>query len=416
MVGQLATIKQHSIAKHQVLRTYLLEYFRTLVTPAQDVLRLTLVDGFAGGGCYAHESTGAVVLGSPFVFLESVTEAEALINLQRDKPLRIEANTFFVEKEAPTCRVLEATLRAEGYGERLGSDIHVLQGAFNSHAPAIVKAIHARNPRSGRSIFFLDQYGYNAVPAPLIGSIFRELPAAEVILTFNVDSFITYANDATAANLSEQLGIPDIFRGRSIQDIKANEKDFRLFIQSCLYQRLVESCGAAFYTVFFIRTTGHGDYWLVHLSQHPRARDVMTRVHWMKNNNFIHYGGAGIHMFRALGYSPARDEAFTGQSSLGFCFDEPAAATSVSTLMEQLPRLILARPEGLSFGELFAATCNTSPADSDKYKQALATLAQHKEIQIVSAKGSHRHSASTIVDGDRLVAHRQRSLVFGRND
>lgn len=167
--------------------------------------------------------------------------------------------------------------------------------------------------------------------------------------------------------------------------------------------------------IYFIRTTGHGDYWLVHLSQHPRARDVMTRVHWMKNNNFIHYGGAGIHMFRALGYSADRDESFTRQSSLGFCFDESAVAASVSTLMEQLPRLIHARPEGLSFGELFAATCNTSPADSAKYKAALAALAQHKEIQIVSTKGGRRHSASTIVDGDRLVTSAQRSFGFGQN-
>ena len=38
-----------------MLRAYLLEYFQTLVTPQQEELRLTLVDGFAGGGVYqAH--------------------------------------------------------------------------------------------------------------------------------------------------------------------------------------------------------------------------------------------------------------------------------------------------------------------------------------------------------------------------
>jgi hypothetical protein len=102
-----------------------------------------------------------------------------------------------------------------------------------------------------------------------------------------------------------------------------------MYIQSCLYQGLVEKCGAGYFTVFFIRTEGHGDYWLVHLSQHPRARDVMTRVHWAKNNNFIRYGGAGIEMFRALGYSANRDESFTKQSRLGFCFDDSAASASV---------------------------------------------------------------------------------------
>jgi hypothetical protein len=66
--------------------------------------------------------------------------------------------------------------------------------------------------------------------------------------------------------------MPDVLRGRSIEDIKSNERDFRLYIQSCLYRELVESCGAAYFTVFFIRTEGYGDYWLVHLSQHPTAR------------------------------------------------------------------------------------------------------------------------------------------------
>lgn len=100
----------------------------------------------------------------------------------------------------------------------------------------------------------------------------------------------------------------------------------------------------------------------------------MTRVHWANNNNFIHYGGAGIDMFQALGYSPKLDDSITGQGNLGFCFDDSASKASISALMEQLPRIIRANEEGISFGEVFAATCNTSPADSAKYKAALALL------------------------------------------
>jgi len=140
----------------------------------------------------------------------------------------------------------------------------------------------------------------------------------------------------------------------------------------------------------------------------------MTRVHWAKNN-FIHYGGAGINMFQGLGYEAALDEGFTKQQTLGFCFDDSAAATSVKRLTEQLPTLIHARPDGMLFGDLFAETCNTSPADSGKYKQALAQLAQHKEIQIVSPTGGYHHSATTITDMDRLVVPRQRTLILGPN-
>lgn len=414
--GPLPTIKPHSIAKHNVIHAYLVDYIQTLViSPHQEELRLTLVDGFAGGGLYKHEITRAMIFGSPFMFLNAVKEAEALINQKRQNPLRMNVDYFFVDAEPDTCSFLIKTLRDQGYSGRIGADIKVLNGRFELEATRIREFIRTKNPRNGRSIFLLDQYGYKDVPTPLIRLILAELPAAEVVLTFNVDSFINFASDSqVTTNLLQQIGIPDVLRGRSIEDIKKNEKDFRLYIQSCLYRELVEACGARFYTPFFIRTEGHGDYWLVHLSQHPRARDVMARVHWSNNNNFIHYGGAGIDMFQALGYSAERDDSLTGQSNLGFCFDDPAANASVTTLMEQLPDIIYANQEGISFGEIFAMTCNTSPADSAKYKEALSQLVQQKDIEVVSPDGKRRLKASTITDKDQLVPSRQTSFRFQR--
>ncbi len=412
--GPHAAIKQHSVAKHEVLRAYLVKYIQTLASaPHQEELRLTLVDGFAGGGVYQHESTKAQVLGSPFIFINAVKEAEALINLARQKPLRMNVNYFFVEKEKEPFELLRKTLHEQGYEKRIGVDIALLNNCFELEAEGIRKFIRTKNPRSGRSIFFLDQYGYKDVPAPLIRLILSELPSAEIILTFNVDSFINYATDSsTTSSLLQQIGIPDVLRGRTIDDIKKNEKDFRLYIQSCLYRGLVEACGARYYTPFFIRTEGHGDYWLVHLSQHPRARDVMTWVHWEKNNNFIHYGGSGIDMFQVLGYSANRDGSYTGQQELGFCFDDLAANSSITALMEQLPRIIYANQDGILFGETFATTCNTSPADSSKYKEAVARLVQEKEIEIVTPDGGRRFKANRITDKDQLRPPRQKTFVF----
>jgi len=138
----------------------------------------------------------------------------------------------------------------------------------------------------------------------------------------------------------------------------------------------------------------------------------MTRVHWANNNNFIHYGGTGIDMFQALGYSAALDDSITGQTKLGFCFDDPAEAASIETLMEQIPHIIYANQEGILFGELFAATCNTSPADSAKYKEALARLIQQKDIEIISPDGNRRLKASTITDKDQLIPSQQTAFQF----
>ena len=61
--GKPAVIQQHSVAKHDVLRAYLIDYIQTLVvSPQQDQLRLTVVDGFAGGGIYVGLAVFAVIM------------------------------------------------------------------------------------------------------------------------------------------------------------------------------------------------------------------------------------------------------------------------------------------------------------------------------------------------------------------
>lgn len=411
--GTPPTIKQHSVAKLDVLRAYLAMYFQTLVQPSHDVLNVTFVDGFAGGGIYEHEHRKSEILGSPFIFLQAAREAEAAINRERRKPFRIDADYFLVDNNQNAIATLHTNLRNRGFGERIGLDVHLVHSSFEKAIDSIRASILRKTPRRGRAIFFLDQYGYKDVPTRLIRSILQSLPAAEIILTFNIDAFINFASDkCLTMKLLGDIGVPDLLRGRRIDEIKQSERDFRLFIQSCFYEDLVKMCGARFYTIFFIRTSGHGDYWLVHLSQHPRARDVMTRVHWQKNTHFIHYGGSGIDMFDVLGYSPEGDSSVSGQHELGFCFDNPAAKASIKTLMEQLPHLIYARPEGISFDALFAETCNSTPADSDKYRISLANLVQHKEIEIIGLDGKRRKASTTIRAGDQLLPLKQSFFQF----
>lgn len=408
-------IQQHSIAKHEVLRAYLARYFATLVSsPHQDLLRLTLVDGFAGGGLYTHSDTRQPVLGSPFICLDAAREAEALINLERRKPVKLDVSYFFIEKDKHAYRHLDKVLRERLFGDRIGVDIHLRHSPFQDQAQDIINFIKERSPRNGRSIFILDQYGYSDVPRSLIHNIFAKLPRAEVILTFAVDSFLNYASDGTlTAQLLDDIGIPEVLRGRSIDEIKNSESDWRLFIQSSLYHGLVTGCGARYFTPFFIRNKrGHGDYWLLHLSQHARARDVMTEVHWANQNYFIHYGGAGLNMFQMVGYDPDHDATFKGQHGLGFEFDDVARERSLQALKEQIPTGIYANDEGLTFGELFAATCNGSPASAEIYKEAVQKLIQEKIIQVVSEDGAVRRSAQRIRSSDRLITPDQRSLFF----
>lgn len=410
--GPPPTIEAHSIAKLEVLREYLLAYFQTLVVPQQDHLRLTLVDGFSGGGIYKHADSGTEVLGSPLVMLEAAREAEAKINIGRQKSFKIDARYYFIDEDKSAVDLLTHVLKQRGHSTRIGNDIQIVHSPFASAAAKLRAIAKENNPTSGRAIFFLDQYGYTDVPFLEIREIFNQLPKAEVILTFAVDALLTFVTDSpSSARTLQAIGIPEVLRGRTVEDIKNNEKDFRLYVQSQLYPDLVSACGAKFYTVFFIRTSGYGDYWLVHLSQHPRARDVMTNVHWSKNNHFIHYGGAGIDMFSAIGYSPENDSTVTGQGGL-FLFDNPASQRSIDTLATQLPRLIRAHPELQTFGDVYSRNCNSTPADSQKFKEAMAKLIELGELEVTGKNGQKRRSAAAITQHDRISLPAQGRLFM----
>ncbi|MGZ8916132.1 MAG: three-Cys-motif partner protein TcmP [Methylobacter sp.] len=406
-----AYIEQHSLAKHEILKAYLINYIQTLTSsPYQEELKLTLVDGFSGGGVYRHKATKELVYGSPIIMLDAIKEADFLINKDRRKKIELKVDYFFVDNNKSACDCLKFSLKENDYDRLIDKSIFIRQAAFNTQAGSIIEFV-GKKSRAKRAIFLLDQYGYSDVEIPLIRKIFSTLPGAEVILNFNVAAFLTYASDELAQKLLNKVGIPDTLRGRSIEDIKQSEKDWRLFIQSCLYQELVQNCGARYYTPFFIRSSnGHGDYWLLHLSQHPRARDVMTQIHWKKNNYFIHYGNPGLDMFSMVGYIPERDSAYTGQEELGFCFDDPAQEASIDALLHEIPHLVYARNEGISFGELFSMTCNNSPASAEIYRKAIAQLIELKELVVISQDGAQRKSPNTIHDKDQIIAHQQRSI------
>ena len=161
---------------------------------------------------------------------------------------------------------------------------------------------------------------------------------------------------------------------------------------------------------FFIRSTqGHGDFWLLHLSMHQKARDVMTEVHWKHSNTFIHYGGEGLDMFK-IGYITSADERFTQQNKLGFTFDDDAKNRTLAKLHEDIPRLIYADESGQIFETLHATTCNESPATSAIYKDVLSSLAKDGQIEIISPDGKRKTSASQIKGEDRILPPKQRRL------
>jgi three-Cys-motif partner protein len=382
---ELPIIRPHSAAKHRVIRQYLTKYVEVLTANINiRDFSLTLVDGFAGGGLFYDPAAKAEHFGSPLIMLEAMKEAAAVAQLKRSNEFLLNVDYFFVEAAKDTYTCLRSNLHNSEFRSLLDTKIQVVNDTFLSQVGRIVDHIVSR-AKGQRAIFVLDQLGYTDVPFSAIRTILSKVKNAEIILTFATDSLIDYLcqSDAMQRTL-ETLGLP-----LSKDEIKAAKEaeDWRRAIQFLLHERIYLNSGAKFYTPFFIRSKdAHRDYWLIHLSNHSRARDVMVSLHWLENTNFAHFGRPGLIM---LGYDQEHDIKLTGQQLLlpEFRFDAQARAACLESLIVQLPERLSAHKDGVMFGDLFASLTNETPATSEIIRMVLREMLRDKMIEVRDQEG-----------------------------
>lgn len=406
----LPYIRAHSLAKQRLLRGYLERYVSVLTArPKQDQFRLTLIDGFAGGGLYRDKNSDEIVSGSPLIMLEAMELAHLAAQAIRDKPFHLDAHFIFVEKNPSAFDHLKSVLENSRFSPMLSDRVKLLKGEFSTHADGISNLV---KQRAGRSIFVLDQFGYKDVPLPIIRQILTTLPKAEVILTFAADSLIDYlSHDEATQRRLERSGIS--LPAQDIQTAKSSQ-DWRRTIQFGLHRDIPQQTEAKFYTPFFIRSTeSHRDLWLIHLSGHYRARDVMMGLHWQESTAFAHYGRSGLRM---LGYDPSLDSEWSGQQMLpGFFFDETARASSQAELQEQLPEVIHPFANGITFNELFAQVTNDCPVTAQIMMEVTGDLVREGLIKVRSSKGSSRRFG-VLRGSDIVIPSRQKRLFLPRHN
>ncbi len=197
----------HSRAKHEVLSSYLERYVEVLTARVhQDCLRLTLVDGFSGGGLFLDKATQTECFGSPLLMLDAMTRAATKAQAIRKKSFSLDARFIFLDENASSLEFLGNAIDDHYFGN-WRDQIAIVRGTFEQRLPDLLKDIEQRGKRH-RCIFVLDQYGYSDVPMHLLREIFNRLSNAEVILTFMADWLIDYLSDtAISRNLIEKVGI-----------------------------------------------------------------------------------------------------------------------------------------------------------------------------------------------------------------
>ena len=376
-------IQPHSKAKLVVLRSYLREYLNRLnVLPVRDQFKLDLVDGFAGGGTFLDGN--ALISGTPLIMLEELAEARERLNAKRTKPLHFDCKCYFVDVNKDHTAHLTKVLAEHGYDHQ-AEDIVVRTGRFADEADGIVADIRRRQPRAGRAIFLLDQTGFSQVELALVGRILRQLPNAEVILTFAADVLIN--------TLSTE---PDRLKAVAPLDLSATQLRAlledrsgiggRALVQRTLRSHIRSVTGATYDTPFFIRPLeSRRALWLLHLSRHATARDVMMQCHWHINNTFEHYGPGDFGM---LGW----DALHEPKSLPLFNFSEIDAEHMVRGLLDSMAQEIhgLAQDGAVSVESIRHGLANRTAARFSDLDQVVLRLFQEKEFAILTPDGKGR--------------------------
>jgi three-Cys-motif partner protein len=411
------SIDPHSLVKHQIVKRYLERYIQVLMSNyVIDKLTLSIVDGFAGGGEYLAEDGSHYHEGSPLIAVNTVGEQQALLNVGRIKQRRVDAKFYFVEKLKSSFDYLQQLLGARLPAGRVGNDVQLFRSAFQDVVQPIITDVRKR-AGGERAIFLLDQYAYDQVPGPLLRNIFSQVKGAEVILTFNVDSLISFLSDTELSRKKlAEMGLDRYIDWEGMDRLKASSPaQWRSVIQRSLARGLVESSGAKHYTIFYITPMGNTawTYWLVHLSNSFKARDVMMELHWQHANHFSHYLEPDLF---TLGYRTNDDAEATGQDAFNLGeahhFDVLASQRCRSGLSEKLiPKVY--DGDAQPFAHLLETVGSCTPATADMIRQALDPGIRSGDIVARSADGALRTKGSSLKATDMLSASPQRPLIFG---
>ena len=400
------SIEAHSKAKLDVLRRYLRAYFDRLnVNPQREEFKLDLVDGFAGGGTFLDGDE--MVSGTPLIMLEESEAARDRLNRGRTKPLHFDCKCYFVDVETAHTDHLRKVLVERGY-EVDDSRIVVRNGSFEEEVEDVLKEIRQRQPRAGRAIFLLDQTGFSQVELALVARIFRELPAAEVILTFAADALVNHLAEtpqlikATAPLQLTESQIHDLIRYREGDGGRA-------LVQRTLRAHARTVTGAVYDTPFFIRPgQSRRALWFLHLSRHPTARDVMIQRHWQLRNTFEHYGPGDFGM---LGWDALKDS----ETLPLFHFGELEDRRLREQLLNSMPRELfsLASEDPVTVDAMRHAFANETAAPFSLLDEVVLQLAREREINVLTPEGKIRSRALTRLQSTDRIAFPETLLLPG---
>mgnify|MGYP001809898712 CR=1 FL=1 len=402
-------LDRHSQIRHRIIDTYLRAYILAARAPVRIPRRqLTLVEGHAGGGAHLA-ADGGEVDGSPLLVLRAVRAARLQLNQGRQVPREVTVDYHFVADRRETAAYLEQHLRARaGEAAIEPQDLaraRVSSGRFQSALPRIIAAIAQR--RAGeRAIFLLDQSNCS-LPIREVATILGSLAGAEVLLTFDVGALVTFIAAHTSDRAAiERLGLAGYIPWGALHALKTM-RHWRRALQRHLAHGIRQETGARFATLYFMRSDRHADWdgWLIHLTNHYKAHEIMKDLHWAAPGCFGHELEPGVFV---QGYDP-KDDA-TDDDRDTFDFGETARRACIDGIHEDLGQRIFALEQPTRLRDLIASCATRSPGSTEHFLAALNHLHQSRDVIISGPDGrvrdpsrSRRYHLDSLVERGPII-------------
>lgn len=397
-----AVLDDHTKKKHEILKEYFRQYLITRCqTPQQEKFRVSVVDGFSGGGLYRCGS-----FGSPLIFLDTLDKTTKEINIKRLasalKPIQVECLLIFNDQDGSVIHQLKSNASPviaaiKEQNTSLNIQVEFYNECFEVVYPKIKQRLTVA--KCNNVFFNLDQCGYSHVTAPIITDIMSSWKSSEVILTFMIKTLLTFLSPRSGNNkVPLDPGIKaKIDLLQSSNEGHLSKKEWLAAAEQIAYTHLKNH--ATYVSPFSINNPSGWRYWLMHFASNYRARQVYNNVLHESGKAQAHYGRSGLHM---LSYDP-REE---GQLYL---FDQDSRAEAKSCLYDDIPRFIAASGNVLTVQEFYASAYSETPAHSDDIHEMIM---ENPDLEVITGSGGTRRKAHSIKPTDILKLKNQRSFFF----
>lgn len=338
-------LKEVSKAKLQILEKYFPSWARILGSRHPT---LVYVDCFAGAGKYLGGEEG-----SPLVVLSKAQEM-----VRRSKhPLNIV--TIFVEKDATAVQELQANI------SKTLPDLpkEVRYYVFNEDAHDFVEKLLEVIPNGVPAFFFVDPYGH-PLTIPVMNKIL-ERQRTEILLTLMWCAINRHLNNPKTVKAITRMFGHDEWRNQTFIQAERYERETQFLDYFLLH--LNAEYKLRFRILFSPEDSVPGGehrtkYYLVHLSNHPKAVLLMKEVMWRLGDEMGTFEFSARPQLRLFSQTPQVDE-----------------------LIKYLKQEYRGSGRTLTFGELREETWEL-PFIESYYREAVKQLENEGAVQVVRVK------------------------------